>query len=124
VPHLMQTSWIGLVVPVHLLPVAFLDDGDEPGLKKCGSPNSIQFAYTSLPRLSVALQRAISRRECAYIEKLRDRGVVPPTTCAAELLWDVQLGGARVPTGLSERYLTDLPIPAPITTTTCRKMVH
>jgi hypothetical protein len=49
------------------------------------------FSYT----LSVALQRAISRRECAYIEKLRDRGVVPPTTCAAELLWDVQLGGAR-----------------------------
>ena len=48
-------------------------------------------------RLSVALQRAISRRECAYIEKLRDRGVVPPTTCAAELLWDVQLGGARAP---------------------------
>jgi hypothetical protein len=26
--------------------------------------------------------------------------------------------------GLSERYLTDLPIPAPVTTTTCRKMVH
>jgi hypothetical protein len=26
--------------------------------------------------------------------------------------------------GLSERYLTDLPIPAPLTTTTCRKMVH
>jgi hypothetical protein len=49
-------------------------------------------------RLSVALQRAIYCRECAYIEKLRDRGVVPPTTCAAELLWDVQLGGARAPT--------------------------
>jgi hypothetical protein len=49
-------------------------------------------------RLSVALQRALSHRECAYIVKLRERGTLPPTTCAAEFLWDVQLGGTRVPT--------------------------
>jgi hypothetical protein len=47
------------------------------------------FAYTFGTQL---------RRGCAYIEKLRDRGAVPPTTCAAELLWDVQLGGACAPT--------------------------
>jgi hypothetical protein len=33
-----------------------------------------------------------------YIGKLRERGTLPPTTCAAEFLWDVQLGGTRVPT--------------------------
>jgi hypothetical protein len=37
-------------------------------------------------RLSVALQRALSHRECAYIDKLRKRGTLPPTACAAEFL--------------------------------------
>jgi uncharacterized protein YfaQ (DUF2300 family) len=49
-------------------------------------------------RLSVALQRALSHRQCAYIDKLRERGTLPPTTCAAEVLWDVQLSGTRLPT--------------------------
>jgi hypothetical protein len=29
---------------------------------------------------------------------LNKRGTLPPTICAAEVLWDVQLGGTRVPT--------------------------
>jgi uncharacterized protein YfaQ (DUF2300 family) len=33
-----------------------------------------------------------------YIDKLRERGTLPPTTCAAQFLWDVQLGGTRLPT--------------------------
>jgi hypothetical protein len=49
-------------------------------------------------RFSVALQRAVSHRKCTYMEKLRERGALPPTTCAAQLLWDVQLSGACAPT--------------------------
>jgi hypothetical protein len=27
-----------------------------------------------------------------------ERGTLPPTACAAEVLWDVQLSGTRLPT--------------------------
>jgi hypothetical protein len=53
---------------------------------------------TRLQRLSVALQRALLHRERAYIDKPRERGILPPATCAAECLWDVQLSGTRLPT--------------------------
>jgi uncharacterized protein YfaQ (DUF2300 family) len=46
----------------------------------------------------VALQRVLSHRECACIDKLRERGTLPPTTCAAEVLFDVQLSGTHLPT--------------------------
>jgi len=70
----------------------FIDELVEHGSQTTGQSRSRLVAKT-YQRLSVALQRALSRRECAYIDKLRDRGTVATTTCAAELLWDVQLGG-------------------------------
>jgi hypothetical protein len=68
----------------------------EHGSRATGQPPSA-LALKIHKRLSVALQRALSHRECAYIDKLRERGTLPPTTCAAEFLLDVQLGGTRLP---------------------------
>jgi hypothetical protein len=58
------------------------------------SPSAL--ALKIYQRLSVALQRALSHREYAYIDKLRERGTLPRTTCAAKFLWDVQLSGTRL----------------------------
>jgi hypothetical protein len=52
-------------------------------------------------RLSVALQRALSQRECAYIDKqLRGSARHPAIHHLAvrSILWDVQLSGTRLPT--------------------------
>jgi uncharacterized protein YfaQ (DUF2300 family) len=63
----------------------------EHGSRATGqSPSAL--ALKIYQRLSMALQR-----ECAYIDKLRERGTLPSTTCAAEVLWDVQLSGTRLP---------------------------
>ena len=62
-------------------------------------PAGITLAASSLAskvnqRLFMALQRALSSRECAYLDKRRERGTLSATTCAEELLCDVQLGGS------------------------------
>jgi hypothetical protein len=43
-------------------------------------------------RVSVALQRALyTHRECAYMNKLRLRDVLPAASCVDKRLWDLQL---------------------------------
>jgi hypothetical protein len=73
----------------------------EHGSRATGqSPSALALKIYQRLSESVALQLALSHRECAYIDKLRERGTLPPTTCAAdsEVLWDVQFSGTRLPT--------------------------
>jgi hypothetical protein len=99
------------LAPVHRCPYKQLRLAEvvEHGARTTGQSHLFKLRE----RVSLALQRALSHRECAYINKLRVPNLLPAATCVHVHLWDLQLTAAALRVNI-QRGISRLPVVFPL----------